>query len=106
MLKTPTSRIGDNFRSLIQFLSSTQEFSHNDIIYLLEECKSLEDDLRRTARVNRIMEEYAIYIQEAYFDTGRTVDETYYGEYEVERISARRILVLRRYDPEGKIEVQ
>ncbi|THH06219.1 hypothetical protein EW145_g4242 [Phellinidium pouzarii] len=66
------------------------------------ECiNSLEEDLDRTARVNRIMEEYAWYIQEAYFDTGRTVDETYHGEYEVERINGQRILVLRRYDPDG-----
>ncbi|KAI5122987.1 hypothetical protein M0805_006865 [Coniferiporia weirii] len=99
-LKTPTSRVGSNFRSLIHFLARTHALSHVDFTYLLNECKSLEEDLNRTARVNRIMEEYAWYIQEAYFDTGRTVDETYQGEYEVERTNGRRILVLRRYDPD------
>lgn len=82
-------------------MAYTHGFSQNDVSYLLDECKALEEDLTRTGRINRIMEEYAVYIQEAYFDTGRTVDETYYGEYEVERISKRRILVLRRYDPDG-----
>ncbi|EJD06075.1 uncharacterized protein FOMMEDRAFT_166360 [Fomitiporia mediterranea MF3/22] len=99
-LKTPTARIGNNFRSLIHFLASIHAFTQSDVSYLLDECRALADDLNRTARVNRIMEEYAIYVQEAYFDTGRTVDETYYGEYEVERIAGRRILVLRRYDPD------
>ncbi|KAH8117585.1 hypothetical protein DFH11DRAFT_1724570 [Phellopilus nigrolimitatus] len=99
-LRTPTSRIGSNFRSLVYFLARAHALTQADFTYLLDECKALEEDLDRTARVNRIMEEYAWYIQEAYFDTKRTVDETYYGEYEVERISGKRILVLRRYDPE------
>ncbi|KAL5511883.1 hypothetical protein ACEPAH_5101 [Sanghuangporus vaninii] len=99
-IKTPTARIGANFRCLIEFLARIHAFTANDVSYLLDECKALEHDLNRTARVNRIMEEYTIYIQEAYFDTGRTVDETYYGEYEVEAIRGRRILVVRRYDPD------
>ena len=73
----------------------------HDFAYLLDECKALEEDLSRTARINRVMEEYALYVQEAYFDAGRTVDETFYGEYEVERIDGRRLIVLRRYDPDG-----
>ena len=104
-IKTPTARVGSHFRSLITFLAQAHAISEADFSYLIDECKSLEDDLGRTARVNRIMEEYAVYIQEAYFDTGRTVDETYYGEYEVERFEGRRILVLRRYDPDGALRM-
>ena len=102
-LRTPTSRIGPNFRGLILFLGqvNTQVISQSDFTYLLNECNALEEDLGRTARINRVMVEYAVYVQEAYFDTGRTVDETYHGEYEVERIEGRRTIVLRRYDPEG-----
>ena len=77
-------------------------FSQHDLTYLLDSCRSLEDDLNRTARINRIMELYVVYIQEAYFDAGRTVDESYWGEYEVERVSGRRTLILRNYDAEGK----
>jgi len=97
-LRTPTSRIGVNFRSLINFLVRACLFSQHDFTYLLDSCRSLEEDLNRTARVNRIMELYVVYIQEAYFDTGRTVDESYWGEYEVERVSGRRTIVLRNYD--------
>lgn len=100
-LRTPTSRIGTNFRSLISFLAKANTFTHADFSYLLTECKALEEDLDRTTRVNRIMEQYAWYVQEAYFDVGRTVDETYRGEYEVERVSGPRLLVLREYNPEG-----
>ncbi len=100
-LRTPTSRIGVNFRSLINFLVRACLFSQHDFTYLLDSCRSLEEDLNRTARVNRIMELYVVYIQEAYFDTGRTVDESYWGEYEVERVSGRRTIVLRNYDADG-----
>lgn len=100
-VRTPTSRIGRNFRSLISFLAKANAFTHADFSYLLTECKALEEDLDRTARVNRIMEQYAWYVQEAYFDEGRIVDETYRGEYEVERINGPRLLVLREYNPEG-----
>lgn len=99
--RTPTSCIGKNFRSLILFLAKANRFTHADFSYLLTECKALEEDLDRTARVNRIMEWYTWYVQEAYFDVGRTVDETYRGEYEVERISGTRLLVLQEYSPEG-----
>ena len=99
--RTPTSRIGTNYRSLVIFLARNHELSESDMTYLLDECKVLEEDLSRTARVNRIMEAYVWYVQEEYFDKRRTVDETYYGEYEVERISGPRLLVLRRYDPDG-----
>lgn len=100
-LKTPTSRIGINLRSFILFLGQTRIFTRADVDYLLNECESLEEDLDRTSKINRIMEEYTLYIQEAYFDAGRTVDETYQGEYEVEGINDRRLLILRRYNPEG-----
>ena len=101
-LRTPTSRIGKNYRFLLKFLSGTGLFNSSDMNYLYEECHVLEQDLDRTARINRIMEEYAWYVQEAYFDHGRIVDETYDGEYEVESVSDRRVLVLRRYESEGK----
>lgn len=101
-LKTHTSHIGRNFRCFLQFLSGTNLFLHSDTRYLFEECNVLELDLERTARINRIMEEYTWYVQEAYFDSGRIVDETYDGEYEVESVCERRVLILRRYESEGK----
>ena len=101
MLKAPTSRIGFNFRSLIDFLMYARVFSQDDFAFLLDAASSLAEDLERTARVNRIMEAYTEYILDAYFGAGRTVDESYWGEYEVENICGRRTLVLRKFDPKG-----
>jgi hypothetical protein len=101
MLKTPTSRIGFNFRSLIDFLMYARALSQDDFAFLLDASSSLTEDLERTARVNRIMEAYTEYLLDAYFGAGRTVDESYWGEYEVENIRGRRTLVLRKFDPKG-----
>ena len=76
-------------------------FSQEDFAYLLDASASLTEDLERTARVNRIMEAYTEYILDAYFGAGGTVDESYWGEYEVENIRGRRTLVLRKFDPKG-----
>lgn len=70
---------------------------------MLEICAGLEEDLARTARINRIMELYVVYVQEAYFDAGRTVDESFWGEYVVDGSSGRRTVVLRNYDEDGEI---
>lgn len=105
-LKTPTSRIGANFRSFTHFLAREAVFGQPDVNYLLESCRSLEDDLDRTARINRIMEQYTLHIQEAHFDEGHTGDEAHWGEYEVEKVSGPRVLVLRRYDvSEGQLSL-
>ena len=101
-LKTPTSRIGPNFSSLINFLMYARVFSQDDFAYLLDTLASLTEDLERAARVNRIMEAYTEYLLDAYFGAGRTVDESYWGEYEVENIKGSRELVLRKFDPKGK----
>ncbi|TDL27613.1 hypothetical protein BD410DRAFT_782741 [Rickenella mellea] len=99
-LKTPTSRIGANFRSLIHFLAREGVFNHSDVNYLLDCCRGLEGDLSRTARVNRIMEQYAWHVQETYFDDGHTVDQSHssWGEYEIDTILSLRRVILRSSD--------
>jgi len=55
-------------------------------------------------KVNRIMEAYIWYIQEKYLDAGRTVDESYRGEFQVEEVIGRRVLELRATDEEDEEE--
>lgn len=53
------------------------------------------------------MEEYASFVQETYFDENYAVDQSYWGEYEVYKVSRRRLLRLRKLnDAEGQAQPQ
>ena len=102
--RSNTSRIGHNFRSFVNFLSAQGLFGQNDLVYLLEACESFRVDLDRTAKVNRIMEEYVSHVQESIYSERYRVDSSQWCEYEVERISSRRLVFLRRVNStEGQI---
>ena len=106
MFKSTTSRIAINFRSFIHFLDRQSIVNQRDIAYLQEACHTLEDDLCRTTKINRIMEEYTAFVHETYVDADYIPDEPSWDEYEVYKVSRRRVLRLRKLtDVEGEFLV-
>lgn len=98
--RSSTSRIAYNFRSFLMFIAGQGLFTQPDMAYLLEACEGIRQDLDRTAKVNRIMEEYVSHVQENHYNVHYPADRVYWCEYEVEKVSSRKLIFLHKIGAE------